>query len=626
MEKVTASLLLLSIASIASAFTPQSCGGTVPRPTFLSSSSPPPRNNNKQSNFDFEYFPPNPESAPDEGSFSSPLSSVYPEGTPAGMRGEAVRSAIRSGRCVGWDLSTEPTLSPGGVLKITGKGTRTFLNNKLTQSFSETGTSSSSSSSSSSSTSSSSSYQEACLLDPKGRVVDRLRVAMVDEETAYVLTSPGHTSEDLLNRLDPFVFPLDEITLENVQDSFLMTLVSVQREDVQEALVEQFLPKNGKQFPFPTRSDEAVTWMTYKDDISVVVLPSTGLPPVAAVGYTMIFHGIGAKDLISKEWAHLIGDDNPEGPIGIGGLEYETLRIEAGQPAYGQEIDASKDGVKASPLELHWQDTINLEKGCYLGQEGIASILKNPRGPPRTLYSVIFEDSTNIWETQSRGDKSSIENLTVPPKVGQTLYALGSNEELLVGTLTSVAEAAGTGDPTIVGLAMVRRADSITKKMKDLGLEIFREPQDIFDITESSGMIEPPPLDPLDGLEVVVEGTFTVGKLSMVPSRRFRPGKNMFDIDIVVEEYTGPAPHVIYAPTIDDGVETDRDGGGDSDSDSASDGDEEGLDLSKMQAEAEAAEKEAVEAAAEAQRKAEKMEILKKRAEEAMARRKQKKQ
>ncbi|CAJ1940102.1 unnamed protein product [Cylindrotheca closterium] len=595
MEKIAASFLLLSIASTASAFTAQSCG-SVSRQTLLSSSSPQP------SDFDFEYVSPNPEISPDEGIFTTPLSSVYPPGTPAGMRGEAVRSAIRSGRCVGWDLSTEATLSPGGALKIRGKGTRTFLNNKLTQSFSaETA---------------SSSYQEACFLDPKGRVVDRLRVALVDDETAYVLTSPGHTSEDLLKRLDPFVFPLDEITLENVQDCFLMTLASVQREHVQKVLMEQFLPKDGS-FSFPTLSDEAVTW-TYNDDISVVVLPSVGLPPVAAVGYTMIFHGNGAKDLISKEWATLIGDDNPDGPIGIGGLEYETLRIEAGMPAYGQEIGSKE--VKASPLELHWENTINLEKGCYLGQEGIASILKNPRGPPRTLYSVIFEDSTNLWETQSRGDRSGIENLTHPPRVGQTLYALGSNEELLVGTLTSVAEAAGTGDPTIVGLAMVRRADSIRKKMDEMGIEIFKEPQDIFDVTESSGMIEPPPLDPLDGLEVVVEGTFTVGKLNMVPSRRFRKGKNMFDIDIVVEDFEC-GPQISYAPTTDDEAET-----GSDDDDNDDDDDDEALDFSKIQAEAEAAEKEAEAAAAEARRKAEKMEMLRKRAQEAMAKRKQKKQ
>ena len=127
-------------------------------------------------------------------------------------------------------------------------------------------------------------------------------------------------------------------------------------------------------------------------------------------------------------------------------------------------------------------------------------------------------------------------------------------------------------------------------------------------------MIEPPPLDPLDGLEVVVEGTFTVGKLRMVPSRRLRTGKNMFDTQIVVKEFEGGSK-VSYAPTTDDDSESD-----------GKDNEEETMDLAKIQAEAEAAEKEAEAAAAEAKRKAEKMEMLKKRAEEAMARRKQKKQ
>jgi folate-binding protein YgfZ len=566
----------LLIISFISAFTPQSSSfnkNSVQQTSTVCFSA-----------FDYEYIPPNPDADPNQDNYGI-LASSYPPGTPAGMRGEAVRSALLSDRCIGWDLSSEESMSMGGVLKIQGKGMRDFLNNKLTQSFDAK-----------------SSYQEACMLDAKGRVEDRLRICTVDDETAYVMASPGHTSQALLERWNRFIFPMDQIELTNMEDSFIMTLCSVQREHVEKTLLEQMLPKT-KSFAFPSRPDKCVQW-DFDDTTSILVLPSTGLPPVAGVGYTLVFHGNGAKSIGSQQWQRLISDANPQGPIDVGALEYETLRIEAGQPAYNNEISKA---VKASPLELHWDDIINMDKGCYLGQEGIASIVKNRRGPPRTLYSVVFDNSANIYESQSRGDKSNFENLTKPPQPGQALYALGSNEELLVGTLTSVAEAGGTGDPTIVGLALLRRADSIMKKMNKMDLEIFREPQDFVDVTESSGMIEPPPLDPLDGLEVIVEGTFTVGTIKMVPSRRLPRGRNMFDANAEVKDFEYERILGTSAAKL-----TDNEG-------------DEG-DLSQIQAEAEDAAAEAEAAAGEARRKAEKMEMLKKKAEEAMAKRKQKKE
>jgi hypothetical protein len=229
------------------------------------------------------------------------------------------------------------------------------------------------------------------------------------------------------------------------------------------------------------------------------------------------------------------------------------------------------------------------------------------------LYAVLFQDDFNVYESQSRGDKSNVENLTTLPQPGQNIFALGSNEQLLVGTLTSVGEAGGTGNPTTVALALVKRADSLQKQMKELDLEIPRDAKTFLDsdVASGSGMVQPPPMDPLDGLEVVVEGTFTVGILRSVPSRRLRRNSNMFDDSIKVEGL----------PDMDLRLEANTAIGT-----SSSDGDlDDQATLEQIQAEAAKAAAEAEAAAAEAKRKAEKMEMLKKRAEEAMAKRKQKK-
>lgn len=575
--------------------------------------------------FEYEYLPPNPDADPGGETTINNLPSSYPPDTPASLRGEAVRSALLSGRCIGWNLSSTSLLSMGGILQVQGKGMRDFLNNKLTQEFS-TGTES---------------YQEACLLDAKGRVVDRLRVSIVDTDTALILTSPGHSSQKLLERLDPFIFPLDQIELTNYDNdqSFIFTLASPQWKDIEKVITEQTdLPSNAKSFSFPSRPNQHVQW-ELDNDTKVLVIPSTGLPSVACVGYTFVFYGKNTNSVGSKLWNHLIGESNMDGPINVGALEYESLRVEAGQPAFGKEIGLTKD-LKTSPLEIHWQDeTINMDKGCYLGQEGIASTAKNPRGPPRTLYQVMFEDDLNIYESQSRGDNSGFENLTKPPKSGDKLFALGSNEQLSVGTLTSVAEAGGSGDRNIYALALIRRADSIMKRMKEFDLEIPSYSDDFVDmVDDGSGMIAPPPMDPLDGLEVIVEESFTVGTLKVIPSRRIRRGGNMFDDSIVVDDLEASGTKsqseegeivVTQSPTSDD----------DNDFGEIQKGTEEAsllpefvsiqktkTDTSELLRKRAEQAKEEEAALAEAKRKEEKMELLKKRAEEALARRKKKAQ
>jgi folate-binding Fe-S cluster repair protein YgfZ len=509
----------------------------------------------------------------------------------------------------------------GGILKIEGRGTLEFLHNKLTANFLTPVDS----------INNFLDFQEACLLDAKGRLVDWLRVSVLSNERepqAWILTSPGpFSSADLLERLDPFVFPMDQVTLTSFdktqENAFAFSLASTQYEHVRKVILD--LQKTDKKLPlstsgmvFPSGRYQSALWEV-NDQLQILVVPSVGLPSVACVGYSFVFMGSReATQLGRSVLEYLIGDDNAVGPIEVGPRELETLRVQAGQPGFGHEFGrhqaASRsnndDMIKTSPLELHWKSTLNLEKGCYLGQEGVASMLKNPRGPPRLLYSVIFQDDFNCYEAQSRGDNSGVDNLTLLPQPGQNLYALGSNEKILVGTITSMGEAGGTGSPDTVALALVKRPDSVQKQMKEMQIEIPRNDGDFSDtdIMSGSGILQPPPMDPLDGLEIIVEGTFTIGVLRSIATRRFRHDANMFDDSIQVKELDERPKKA--SPWQKD----DQAASGDSDV------------IKDIEAVAAKAAEEAERAAQEAKRKAEKMEMLKKRAEEAMSRRKQKKQ
>ena len=582
---------------------------------FLARSFCPRYRSNLNGNLDYEYFPPDRLA---QSTFSSDLPSAYPEGTPAGLRGEAVQSALRAENCVAWRLHDSLA---HGIVQAQGKGALEFLNNKLTQSFSDNN-----------------SFQEAALLNARGRIIDRIGVAVTEKETAYMLTSAGHASRELFERLDPFVFPLDQVQLTDTGlTTTIFSLSSVRSEYVQAAfdkhimpLLEESLetspPVSGWKLP----DNKQCLSVPLKSNASLLILPTSGLAPNAVYGYTFCF--LSARELGESIWDKITSETNPTGPVPVELREFESLRIASGQVAYGAEMIAhlqskqqksktkDNDLTPPTPLELHLDAIVNSDKGCYLGQEGIAAQAKNPRGPPRTLYQVVFEDEFNIYQEQSQ----DVENQTHLPMPGAALYVLGSNQQIQVGSITSIAEPGSTGTAETVGLALIRRSDSILKQMQSMDLSMPAR-----ELEQEDGLLLPPPLDPLDGLEVIVKDSFTVGTLRVVPWRKLRPGQILFQTD---EENAQAA--VAVSMTNDvlvesmDTAETAIDAVVDMKMDSQQqeeDGDDDD-DLEKAMEQAAKAQEEAEAAAAEAQRKAEKMEMLKKRAEAAMARRKERKQ
>ncbi len=683
--------------------------------------------NNNNNSFDYEYIPPRTaedgrRSNSESSSPSSLLTSTYPPDTPAGLRGEAIRSAIRSS-LIGWNFQN--TIYECGVVQVvttTTTTTRTttsssstplltFLNGKFSQSISLPPPTADSSTSSL--------YTETSFLNSKGQIIDKISIAIPSSSTsaasgtkAYLLTSPGHDSQRLFQQLDPYIFPMDQIQLHpktSTSSSFLVFhLLSSEDKSVQDCYTRYILsqlPLSDRQLQqyqtLPSRDQCIEISFTAPDgrQMTLLILPSAGLPTCEGYGYTFCFWSESSSptDHIGHTiWQYIISEKCMDGPIEIGTLEYDTLRIECGQPLYHQEMTATVTKQKitttptttstpASPLELGLEYTIfdtsslssKQSKGCYQGQEGIASILKNPRGTPRTLYQVMFDDDTNIYDYQSEGEytsrKKEVENLTRTPRPNDTLYVLGSNEEIMVGRLTSVAEPSGTGEPITIALALVRRPDSILSSMQQMGIgrpsRIEMTPLSFDDRNDDSSgsiLIPPPPIDVLDGLEVIVGGTYTIGTLRMIPSRR-STGRTKFlfsdeeiptfvknlpseqdSYDFVPltkfqknddDDYSGdrnaayrttPEPNIARTATVQNVPNTpsvvdhwDDEADGVIDTTSALEkhqgDDEEVQELERAIVEAE-------EAAQEAQRKAAKLELLRQRAEEAMARRKLKQQ
>jgi hypothetical protein len=172
---------------------------------------------------------------------------------------------------------------------------------------------------------------------------------------------------------------------------------------------------------------------------------------------------------------------------------------------------------------------------------------------------------------------------------------------------------------------LVRRPGSILKAIKEQDLDLPRwwedvenssddENEGLDDIAnekDGSGIIQPPPLDPLHNLEVVIEGSYTVGRLVSIPSRRYNKKKSEgvaslldFEQRGEVVDSGGPA-YLAYNSDESQIV-------GESEQDIDSD------QIAKAKADAEAA-------AAEAKRKEEKMKLLQEKAAAALAARRRKK-
>ncbi len=92
----------------------------------------------------------------------------------------------------------------------------------------------------------------------------------------------------------------------------------------------------------------------------------------------LVLVGAAQAGRVIEAFERIVGP-TPVGPL-AGSLAWEALRVEAGRPRWAREADA-----RAIPHELDWLRTaVQLDKGCYPGQETVARTLNLGR-PPRRL-------------------------------------------------------------------------------------------------------------------------------------------------------------------------------------------------------------------------------------------------
>jgi folate-binding protein YgfZ len=140
----------------------------------------------------------------------------------------------------------------------------------------------------------------------------------------------------------------------------------------------------------------------------------------------------------------------------VGPEVLETLRIEAGIPRYGVDMDETN-----VVTETNLDDAVSFTKGCYIGQEIIARI-KYRGHVARKLTGLVFESQIAVEggaKVLSRDDKEigRVTSVTFSPRLGRTI-ALGyvKYDYLEPGTIVKAVSSEKGLPATVAELPFIR--------------------------------------------------------------------------------------------------------------------------------------------------------------------------
>lgn len=253
----------------------------------------------------------------------------------------------------------------------------------------------------------------------QGRLLASVRVARLKpfelQNPNYVIDTEAATRENVLKTLQRFTlagdFRVTDITDETVQ-------FAVQGNEA-ESVVRSVLGDAVTSLP-----EHGVTTISWKG-MAVTALRDTH---TGAKGFDLITPAAGARDLrqsLIDAGATPVGDD-----------VFEVLRIEAGIPRYGLDMDETN-----VVTETNLDDAVSYTKGCYIGQEIIARI-KYRGHVAKKLTGLSFADevkvaSGDIIKSSDDKDIGRITSATYSPQLKRTI-ALGYVKYDYIAAGTSV--------------------------------------------------------------------------------------------------------------------------------------------------------------------------------------------
>lgn len=206
--------------------------------------------------------------------------------------------------------------------------------------------------------------QNSAITDRQARLISNFSIHQIGEHEAYILVEASQ-KEILLNHLESFHFREDvEFTELNY------TLLALQGPKSSLILEKVFAD-------LPTKPNDVTSLVLDGHPLGLIMKSLTGED-----GYILCFPN-EIQDTLTRKVL-----DNSPAPIKLGNAAREVMRIEAGIPIYGMDMDA-KNILPETGLE---HSSVSYNKGCYIGQEVIARI-KTYGAPNFALMGLMVEGS-----------------------------------------------------------------------------------------------------------------------------------------------------------------------------------------------------------------------------------------
>jgi folate-binding protein YgfZ len=255
----------------------------------------------------------------------------------------------------------------------------------------------------------------AALLTAQGRMITDMRLVELGE--AILIDLPSFVSESVLAHLERFVFSED---------------VQIRDITAERAEVGLYGPVAG-----------SLVAGVLKSSVDLAAMPLFGCAAVPSQGNDAIVirsdeAGVDGFDVV-LDAAHadaFIAGCRAAGAVDVDADSAETVRIEAGRPLFG--IDMDTDTI---PLEAGIEDrAISRTKGCYVGQEVIVRVIDRGHGRvARRLVGLQLSSEVARGTKVLAGEREvgRITSVTRSPRVGSWV-ALGYVQRDFTAPGTSV--------------------------------------------------------------------------------------------------------------------------------------------------------------------------------------------
>lgn len=212
----------------------------------------------------------------------------------------------------------------------------------------------------------------------QGRLLAPARVARPGAAADFLIDTESVTHDKVFRTLERFTlagdFRVRDVSAETTQFS----LQGAKAHAIIESVLGGGLAEIGRQ-------QQGVSVVSWREAHAVTVLRATH---TGEDGYDLICAVDAAADL----WEALLA----AGARAVGYDAFEVLRVEAGEPRYGVDVDETNVVLEAMPED----EAVSYTKGCYIGQEIIARI--HWRGHvAKRLAGLVLEDDAEL-ETDAK--------------------------------------------------------------------------------------------------------------------------------------------------------------------------------------------------------------------------------